>query len=497
MTAAKKIMIIAGVSFGVLTAFIGGACAGASAQQAGFPFKTENEAVAKIPGVESIVNMQNVFREISKTVQPAVVSIHVESTVKVNTAMNQFQNDPFFKFYFGQPGEDMEKKSEAQGSGIIFSKDGYLFSNYHVVANAEKITIILSDNRMFEAKVVGIDPETDIAVLKIDANEELPYAALGDSSEVQTGDLVIAIGNPFGLAGTFTFGIVSAISRPGLSSSFQSLIQSDVAVNPGNSGGPLVNIGGQVIGMNTAIQSQTGGYMGISYAIPVNLMKEIAVQIIEKGKVERGYFGIIPSALDDATRKTLGLKPGEGVLVSKVLEDSPAASGKIEQGDVILSINGKPVGDPDMLRLMIGNYPPKTKVDIVLLRNSQQVTVSVVLADREDANTVFGEKNKPGKGGKQGGLTETYNFLGVEFTTPSSKDFKKNGVDFGVMVKSVDKKSFFLGILRPGEIVVGINKQKIKDLDDLKSFGEKNKDKKSFLLQVVNNGLLFYRGVEK
>ena len=133
----------------------------------------------------------------------------------------------------------------------------------------------------------------------------------------------------------------------------------------------------------------------------------------------------------------------------------------------------------------------------MLLRNSQQVTVSVVLADREDANTVFGEKNKPGKGGKQGDLTETYNFLGTEFTTPSSKDFKKNGVYFGVMVKSVDKKSFFLGVLRPGEIVVGINKQKIQDLDDLKSFGEKNKDKKSFLLQVVNNGLLFYRGVEK
>ncbi|OHD55955.1 MAG: hypothetical protein A2Y33_10865 [Spirochaetes bacterium GWF1_51_8] len=503
MSRLKKITIMVGLTFGVLTAFISGACIGASAQQKTFPFKSENEAVSKIPGVESIVNMQNVFREIAKTVQPAVVSIHVESTIQVKNPYKQyfndpfFQNDPFFKFYFGDQDEDIQKKSEAQGSGIIFSKDGYLFSNHHVVANADRITVILADNRQFEAKVVGVDPDTDIAVLKIETQEDLPYAALGDSSLAQTGDLVIAIGNPFGLAGTFTFGIISAVGRPGMASGFQSLIQSDVAVNPGNSGGPLVNIQGQVIGMNSAIQSQTGGYMGISYAIPINLMKEIAVQLIEKGKVERGYFGVYPTALDDATRKSLGLKPGEGVVVSKVIEDSPAALAKIEVGDIILSINGKPIGDPDMLRLMIGNFPPETKIDLEILREGKKIAIAVVLADRNEMNTVFGEKDKPQKDKEQGAKPTSYNFLGAEFAAPSEKDMKKNGVDFGVVVKSVEKGSFFYGVLRPGEILVGINNTKIKDMNAIKEFGEKNKNKKSFVLQIVSGGMLFYKGVEK
>lgn len=223
-------------------------------------FVTENKDVLTNSGMDIAIKLQNVYRGVSKSLMPAVVNINVESEMTIQNPYGDFFNDPFFRRFFGDemPGgqKEYKRKLQAMGSGFIVTKNGYLFTNYHVVKDATKIVVILSDNRKFEAKVVGKDPETDIALLKINANN-LPVVVVGDSSEIQVGDFVMAIGNPFGLSGTFTAGVVSYVGRPGMTG-FQKFIQTDVAVNPGNSGGPLVNIKGQVIGINAAIQSQTG-----------------------------------------------------------------------------------------------------------------------------------------------------------------------------------------------------------------------------------------------
>jgi serine protease Do len=464
-------------------------------------FKSENEEVERINGINDVVRIQNVFREIARTVMPAVVSINVESEVQTAQLPNGFdQNDPFFRYFFGdQFGNGngqrnrQSRRVEAQGSGFIISKDGYIFSNNHVVERATKITVVTVDNRKFEAKVVGTDPDTDIAILKIEADSELPFVAIGDSDQVQAGDWVLAIGNPFGLAGSYTFGIVSAVGRPGMAS-FQSFIQTDVAVNPGNSGGPLVNVHGQVVGINTAIQSQTGGYMGISFAVPINIARSVAVQIVDHGYVSRGFLGIYPSELDNATREHLGLAQTEGVMVSRVDPDTPAEKAGLRRGDIITKVDGQPISDPNEFRLRVGSLAPNTQVKLEVLRDETRIVLTAVLGQRGE-----GPRQSRGDGEQQQrpqSQNNTYEFMGAVFVNADQETLDNNNADNGVTVRSIAQNSRLVGVLESGDLIVSINRVQIRNINDLKKFAESARNQRSFSFKIISDGYMYIRSLQ-
>lgn len=465
-------------------------------QNRGLQFKTENTEVENIKGLNNILEMQKVFRTIANTVMPAVVSIHVESEVAVRHPHHEFfGNDPFFRRFFGIPEDEQKRRVQGQGSGTIFTPDGYIFSNNHVVENAGKITVKLLDERTFDAVIVGSDPETDIAVLKIDG-EGLPYAALGDPTLSEIGDWVIAIGNPFGLTGTYTFGTISAIGRPGMMSGFQQFIQTDTAVNPGNSGGPLVNIRGQVIGINTAIHSRTGGYMGISFAVPIDIAQNVASQIVETGKVVRGYLGVIPGNIDAASRRNLKLNDKEGILVSRVVEDGPADKAGLKMGDIITKVNGVPVNRPDRLQRQIGKKAPGTDVELEILRQHRRKTFAVTLSERPGAEEWDKGRTPERRPDRPDRPSGSVNFKGAVFDEPSESYLQRHGAESGVVVASVERGSKFAGVLRQGEIVTAVNKRRIQNISDMKQFAEKNADTASFTFSIVREGHMIYRSIE-
>lgn len=456
-------------------------------------FKNYNDKVSQIDGYSQALKTQNVFREIAKTVMPAVVSIKVESEVVYHNPFGDFYSDPFFRQFFGGQApqqRDYKQKLRAQGSGFIISKDGYIFSNNHVVKGATKIVVVLSDNREFKARVVGTDPETDIAILKINA-KNLPVAALGDSSEVSAGDWAIALGNPFGLANTFTLGFVSYVGRPGMSSGYQHFIQTDTAVNPGNSGGPLVNIKGQVIGINTAISTKTGGYMGISFAVPINTAKSIANQLINTGKVVRGYIGIYPQDIDNTTRKIMKLPAKQGVMIAKVIKDSPAKKAGLKQGDIVLSVNNTAIKNSSELQTTVGGYPPKSTLTLSILRDKKKQNIKVKLTERPS------ETQSPDTETNSDNNRATTTFLGAEFANASQKQLSGNGIGFGVTVVKMDPNSPLTSVIRPEEILIGINRIRIRNITDLKKFVSKHGKENAYTFQIVKNGFMFYRGFEK
>jgi serine protease Do len=456
-------------------------------------FETQNKQVQSLDGLDTVLKLQNVYREIAKSLTPAVVSINVESEQIVRNPYNDFFNDPFFRRFFGEENmgpKEFKRKLQAMGSGFIVTKDGYLFSNYHVVKDATKIVVILADKRQFTAKVIGSDPETDIALLKINANN-LPIVPLGDSGEAQVGDMVVAIGNPFGLSGTYTKGIISATGRPGMTG-FQKFIQTDAPVNPGNSGGPLVNIKGQVIGINTAIQSQTGGYQGISFAVPVNTAKNVASQILGQGKIERGYIGINIAALDSTTRKLFGLSENEGVMVSKVEKDGPAEKAGIKKGDIITSIDGESVNSPDDLQAEIGSMQPGKIVKTEIYRDKKKLTVNVKLSERPGNIVTKSESNND-----QDQPKETFEYLGAVFIDASKAILEQNGTDHGVLVREIKQDSPLSDILENGSIISSINDTDIKSLGDLKNFANNNKNAKSLTFLIVKDGYMVYKGIER
>lgn len=463
-------------------------------------FKTTNDAVEHIPGIASVLQIQDVFRQIAETVMPAVVSINVESQV-ANASMPRGynENDPFFQWFFGQQGggngNGATHREEAEGSGFIFTKDGYIFSNNHVVENATKITVVTCDNRQYEAEVVGTDPDTDIAILKIKGTGDFPYVAIGDSDQVRVGDWALAIGNPFGLAGSYTFGIVSAVGRPGMAS-FQSFIQTDVAVNPGNSGGPLVNIHGQVIGINAAIQSQTGGYMGISFAIPVNIAKSVAAQIIDHGYVQRGYLGIYPSDLDDETRQQLGLGHDEGVMISRVESGSPAEKAGIRQGDIITKLDGQPVNDPNAFRLKVGSLAPETSIKLEVLRDESRITLTAVLGQRTQA---VSSRTRQRGGNDQDSpdvRDNTFDFLGATFANASGDILRANNASDGVTVVSMEGDSRLQGVIDRGDLIVSINRIPVHSIADLKKFAQTNRNVRNLSFKIINNGYMYIRSLQ-
>jgi serine protease DegQ len=291
-------------------------------------------------------------------------------------------DDPLFRYFFGDPQDAGPQRREGLGSGVIVSADGYILTNHHVVESVDQIEIALADSRKVRARVVGTDPETDLAVLKIEL-EKLPSISFALPEQLRVGDIVLAIGNPFGVGQTVTMGIVSGLGRSHLGiTTFENFIQTDAAINPGNSGGALVDAGGRLVGINTAIYSQTGGSMGIGYAIPVSIARQVMEQIVQKGSVTRGWIGVGVQDITPELAQSFNLPATRGVLITQVERGSPADKGGIKPGDVLISVNGRVVADTTTMLNLIAALPPGQKAAIKLTRNQAETDVTVVIGRR-------------------------------------------------------------------------------------------------------------------
>ncbi|HTV50365.1 MAG TPA: DegQ family serine endoprotease [Steroidobacteraceae bacterium] len=321
---------------------------------------------------------------IIKRISPAIVNVATRGTIKERAAQNPLLDDPLFRRFFDVPqngGRGRERPFQSAGSGVIFdAADGYILTNAHVVANASEITVTLQDGRDLKATVVGSDEPSDVAVLKVKA-DHLTQIALGDSTKVEVGDFVIAIGNPFGLHNTVTSGIISGLGRSNISSDdYEDFIQTDASINPGNSGGALVNLRGELIGINTAILSGSGGNIGIGFAIPVNMARSVTDQLVRYGTVKRGLLGVSTYTVSSDIAQVYGLAHAEGALVTQVVTGSAADRAGIRTGDIILAVNGSPVKSPTELRNSIGLMRVGDHVELELLRDGKTRRVSAVIA---------------------------------------------------------------------------------------------------------------------
>jgi Do/DeqQ family serine protease len=322
----------------------------------------------------SLGNFANGFSAVIKPALPAVVNIRTSKIVKPQAGqMSPMFNDPMFRQFFGDQGNGMQPKAEreqALGSGVIITADGTILTNNHVIDGATDIKVYLNDKREYAAKLVGADPKTDIAVLKIEA-KELPTLPLGDSGQLQVGDLIFAIGDPFGIGETATMGIVSATGRADLGiESYENFIQTDAAINPGNSGGAMIDIHGNLVGINTAILSHgSGGNEGVGFAIPMSMVKPVIDQILSHGKVIRGYLGILPQDVTPELAKAFNYNQPGGVLIGNVANDTPAQKAGLHQGDVITALNGQPTTDKNTFRNAVAAMAPGTNVKLDVWRD--------------------------------------------------------------------------------------------------------------------------------
>jgi serine protease DegQ len=337
-------------------------------------YENAGENASQIPSVG--------FSAAAQKVMPAVVNIYTSSEVK--TPAQPFINDPRFRFFFGDQFEDSApQQSSSLGSGVIVSHDGYILTNHHVIEAADQIEVALSDGRKAKGHIVGSDPETDLAVIKIDLGSNLPAITFGHAEQSRVGDIVLAIGNPFGVGQTVTMGIVSALKRNHLGlNTFENFIQTDAAINPGNSGGALVDTNGNLIGINSAIYSPNGGSLGIGFAIPVSTAKKIMEQIIQSGSVVRGWIGVAVQDLTPELLESFKLGETQGVLIAEVVRGSPADKAGVKPGDILLSIADKPLTDSNIMLETISALPPNTVTPLKLLRNQSEITVQVKVGKR-------------------------------------------------------------------------------------------------------------------
>jgi len=430
------------------------------------------------------------FIAIAQRAKASVVNI--SSVKKGNHQSEQgsgpFFDDPFFRRFFGEEFErrmpaPRERREQGLGSGVIVTSDGYIVTNNHVVSDAEELNVSLPDKRTFKAKIIGTDPKTDVAVIKIDASN-LPVLSWGDAGQLQVGELVLAVGNPFGLSQTVTMGIISAVGRANMGIvDYEDFIQTDAAINPGNSGGALVNLKGELIGIPSAIFSQTGGSMGIGFAIPSNMAKSVMSNLIKHGKVVRGWIGISIQEITQDLGKEFGTMDTKGALVADVMDDSPAAKAKLERGDIITSYNEIMVRDPGQLRALVAETAPGTKVALSILRErkTQDVTVTIGELPKELAKT-SPQGSSSSKGGHAlAGIT-------VENISNTSEQFGRSKGRSSVVVTAIepDTPAERAGV-RTGDIIREINRNPVKDVKDFERLTSQLTPKSSVLL-LLNRG---------
>lgn len=395
------------------------------------------EAEAPVKNVpEDILSTQKAFSNIAAKVTPSVVNISTVSRKK--TVQPFFEMSPFFNDFFGGP---QYRQSKSLGSGFIISEDGFIVTNDHVVRDAESIQVKLSNDKVYDAKVVGGDPKTDIAVIKINA-KGLPAAVLGDSEKLEVGQWAIAIGNPFGLDRTMTVGIISATGRSNMGiETYENFIQTDASINPGNSGGPLLNVYGEVIGINTAI---VAAGQGIGFAIPVTMAKPVFTQLIKKGSVSRGYLGVTIQPVTEELARSFGLPQAKGALVNDIIQGSPADKAGIRQGDIITTFNGTEIKDSSHLQRLVAEAAVGSSVKAGIFRDGKQLTVSINLASADSAPKARrpqGEGGVPGQTDPLGLITEELEGVGVVIADVARGSIAAEaGIKRGDIIVSVNRK---------------------------------------------------------
>jgi serine protease Do len=448
------------------------------------------------PAPVSTDGVRTSYADVVEKTSPAVVRIEADHKSKTQPTQFPFGNDDFFR-RFQQPRQNQRAPIErGLGSGVLVSADGSILTNFHVVDGAEKITVEMSDNKTFEAKVIGSDQPSDLAVLKIEA-QNMPFLTLGNSDNVRVGDIVLAIGNPLGIGQTVTAGIISAKGRrTGLSDgSFEDFLQTDAPINKGNSGGALVNLNGELIGINSQILSgdSSGGNIGIGFSIPSNMAKSVMEQLLKDGKVHRGLLGINIQNISDDTAKALELKDATGVLVSNVQSGSAADKAGIKRGDIIAAINGEKIEDSNVLRNKVASTPPGTAIKLTIVRNGNPQDVTATLDEfnadsKRDVNPQSDDDNGPANESENGKLGLTLQPL----TPQVAKQLGISADNGGVVVTDVDPGGPAAGEgISRGDVILEVNKQPVNSTVDVQSAIEKSAGKPVLLL-VNSRGRTVY-----
>jgi Do/DeqQ family serine protease len=440
------------------------------------------------------------FVQVADAVLPAVVNISAEKTVKLSQRQQSpLQGSPFEEFFRdftrGLPEIPQERQQNALGSGVVISPDGYIVTNNHVVAGFDKIAVRLSDETEFkgsDVKVVGRDPKSDLAVLKVESKRPLAAVVLANADDIKVGDWAIAVGNPFGLSGTVTVGVVSAKGRSGLplpeGPSYQDFIQTDASINPGNSGGALVNIKGELMGINSAIRTPTGGSVGIGFAVPVDIVKSVTDQLIKTGKVVRGYMGIRPQPVTEAIRKAMGLEDSKGVLVADVVAGQPADKAGVKSGDVIVAVNGEKTEGVEQFRMQVADFVPGASVSVEIVRDGERMTKRMTLVS-------FPEDEQQAAAPQEETATV---WLGLTVRSLTGDERTEAKVSGGVLVEDVDSGSAAdeAGIER-GDVVLEVNKIRINGIGDYnRAMHQFKSSNKAVLFRINRGGNVLYIAVE-
>ncbi len=433
-------------------------------------FAVDAHAKAQESGIQLLEALQDIFIGLAEKVKPSVVNIAPASDGQAA------REGPH-----GSRREGPNTPIPGSGSGVIISKDGFILTNNHVVGDAESVEIRLSDKTKFTGKVVGKDPDTDLALLKIEAGRALPVVPFGDSSKIKVGQWAIAVGNPFGLDRTLTIGVISALGRENVNlSRYEDFIQTDASINPGNSGGPLFNVRGEVIGINTAIINFA---QGIGFAIPSNMAQSVMAQLMSKGKVTRGWLGVGIQPLTEELAGPFGVKEGEGVLVNEVFAEDPAGKAGILPGDIILTVEGKPVDTPSTLARLIAGFSPSEEVSVVVLRDGQKKIFSVALVEKKgETETAVVERAEEALG------------LTVQQATPELLErFKIKKEETGVLISKVEPGSASEAEgLKEGDLIKELNREEVATPEAFGNALKKAKNQETVLLRVIRENRAFF-----
>ncbi len=461
--------------------------------------KTNNAVNSNQWGTADKNQQTNSFAAASRAIQTdftVAAALSIDAVVNVKTKMPSkqmsYSRDPFFDYFFGQPQLQPREQpmQEAVGSGVIISNDGYIVTNNHVIDHSAEIEVTLNDKRTFKAKLVGADPSSDIALIKVEA-EGLPVIHFGNSDSLKVGEWVLAVGNPFNLASTVTAGIVSAKARNinllNADMKIESFIQTDAAVNPGNSGGALVNTQGELVGINTAIASQTGSYAGYAFAVPVSIVQKVVSDLRQYGVVQRAVLGVQISDINDQLAKDKELKTRFGAYVSKLESESAAKKAGMKEGDVITKVNGVAVKTVSELQEQLSRYRPGEKITVDVLRNNSNISLNVELKNRQGTTGVV-SSNK------------AIEILGAKFKELNDKVKQQFKLEYGIEIESLSKGKLAEQGIKPGFIILKINNQPISSVEDIQSaldtaVNNGQQEKVLFISGIYANGKVVYYAV--
>lgn len=469
-----------------LSSILAAGAAATALTVAGFGFSAAHAQAPRLMAPPVAADGTLSFADLVERVSPSVVSVLVEREIESPRLPNQLEE--FFNFRFGDPNPDQQfeggpQRMEAQGSGFFIDQDGYIVTNNHVVAEADSVRVRLSDGEELDAEVIGMDPLTDLAVLKVEPQSNQPYVEFADDVNLRVGDWVVAVGNPFGLGGSVTSGIVSAIGGQNRENQYVDFIQIDAPINRGNSGGPTFDLKGRVVGVNTAIYSPNGGSVGIGFAIPAREAKETVAQLIANGSVTRGWLGIQLQEVTTELAAALALKDRNGVLVAEVIDGAPAQAAGLRDGDVIIEIGGEDVAGTNELSRLVAAYPPGEDVRVKILRDGRERTLTVTLGQRDGDQiaAVDEPSDEDDSLAANVGLrvTELNDALRQQFRVPDDVD--------GVLVTGVRPSSPAQEAgLRPGVVILQVDGEEVETADELRSkiANAKDNDKEAVLLRM-------------